>query len=240
MNIVDPQNFVDGAVLLFDKPYGWTSFDVVNKVKWKLKYHFKLKIKIGHAGTLDPLATGLVIVCTGKMTKTIDQIQALTKTYDGSLMLGATTPSFDLETEINNTFPTDHIDESAIAHVQEKFVGTIEQTPPIYSAIKMDGKRLYDFARQGKSVEIKSRPITIYDLQLDTANFPEVQFKVVCSKGTYIRTLVDDIGKALDSGAYLKSLRRTQIGDYNLADAISIDDFEKKIEAISQITLPDL
>ncbi|MDT8415522.1 MAG: tRNA pseudouridine(55) synthase TruB [Flavobacteriaceae bacterium] len=225
------EDFLNGQILLIDKPLGWTSFDVVNKIRWHLKKVFGLKkIKVGHAGTLDPLATGLLILCTGKFTKQIDSLQAQRKTYTGTFFLGATTPSYDLETSVDQTFAIDHITESALKNVAKSFEGVIAQKPPVFSAIKKDGKRLYDLARAGKEVHIEARKVAIYECRITRIEMPEVDFKVVCSKGTYIRSLAHDFGKALQSGAYLKTLRRTQIGDYSISDAISVDDFISAVQ----------
>jgi len=223
MTLEDYQN---GQVLLIDKPLTWTSFQVVNKLRWEIKQKFNLKnIKVGHAGTLDPLATGLLILCTGKQTKNIDSYQAQTKEYTGTFTLGATTPSYDLETEIDQTFPTEHITDEIIHKTTEQFVGEIRQIPPIFSAIKKDGKRLYELARKGETTEIKARTVTILEFEITNINLPKVAFKVVCSKGTYIRSLTFDFGKALNSGAHLSELRRTKIGDYLVDDAVSVDGF---------------
>lgn len=216
-----------GQVLLFDKPLHWTSFQVVNKVRWLIKKRFRIKkIKVGHAGTLDPLATGLLIICTGKFTKRIPELQGQIKEYTGIIKLGETTPSFDLETEVNQTFPTDHITEELLEETAKKFIGEIEQTPPVFSALKKDGKRLYEYAREGKEVEVKSRKVEISEFEIDAINFPEVSFRTVCSKGTYIRSLAHEFGEALSSGAHLKELRRTAIGDHSVENAMSIEYFE--------------
>ncbi|MFV0541446.1 MAG: tRNA pseudouridine(55) synthase TruB [Aestuariibaculum sp.] len=215
-----------GEIILIDKPLHWTSFQVVNKLRWELKQAFSIKkIKVGHAGTLDPLATGLLIICTGKITKQIDTFQAQTKTYTGTIVLGSTTPSFDLETEINATYPTNHITKALIHDTAKQFTGNIEQFPPIFSAIKKEGKRLYEFARAGQDVEIQPRTITIDTFDITNINGMQINFKVVCSKGTYIRTLANDFGKALQSGAHLSALRRTQIGNFNVEHAISVEGF---------------
>lgn len=217
-----------GEVLLFDKPLHWTSFQVVNKVRWLIKKKFGLKkIKVGHAGTLDPLATGLVILCTGKATKTIESLMGQTKVYTGEFTLGATTPSYDMETEVDSVYPIDHIDEEAIAEALQQFQGQIMQQPPVFSALKKEGKRLYEYARKGEVVDIPKRQVNIDYFKITTQHLPQLNFEVQCSKGTYIRSLAYDFGKALNSGAYLSELRRTQIGDYNLKDALSIEDFEE-------------
>ena len=220
------EDFKDGQVILIDKPLHWTSFQVVNKLRWAIKKAFRIKkIKVGHAGTLDPLATGLLVICTGKMTKQIDTFQAQTKTYTGTIVLGSSTPSYDLETEIDKTYPTDHITDSLIHETTRQFIGNIEQYPPVFSAIKKDGKRLYEFARAGKEVEVKARNITIEAFEITGIAMPEVDFKVVCSKGTYIRSLAHDFGKAMNSGSHLSVLRRTKIGNFDIEDAITIENF---------------
>lgn len=222
------EEFKTGQVLLFDKPLNWTSFQLVNKVRWLIKKSCKIKkIKVGHAGTLDPLATGLLIICTGKFTKTIPELQGQIKEYTGTFTIGATTPSFDLETEIDQSFPTDHITEEILQETAKKFIGEIEQTPPVFSALKKDGKRLYEYAREGKEVEVKKRKVEISEFEIDTSNFPEVDFRVVCSKGTYIRSLANEFGQALNSGAHLSELRRTAIGEYSVENAMDIESFEK-------------
>lgn len=220
------QDFKDGQVLLIDKPLTWTSFQVVNKLRWHIKQRFAIKkIKVGHAGTLDPLATGLLIICTGKQTKEIHTYQGQPKEYTGTITLGATTPSYDLETEVDEVFPIDHITEETLQTISKQFIGDLEQKPPIFSAIKKDGKRLYDLARRGETTEIKSRTITISEFEITKVNLPNVEFRVVCSKGTYIRSLAYDFGKALNSGAHLSALRRTKIGDFSVQNANSIEDF---------------
>lgn len=201
-------------VLLIDKPIGWTSFQAVKKVKYELKSK-----KIGHAGTLDPLATGLLIICTGKMTKSIESIQAQPKEYTGTFVLGETTPSFDLETETDAQYPVEHINEDLIHKTVVKFLGEIEQTPPLFSAVKIDGQRAYDIARKGGTAEIKSKIVTIYEFEITRIELPQVDFRVKCSKGTYIRSLARDFGQSLNSGAYLTNLRRTKIGDYSVENA---------------------
>jgi tRNA pseudouridine55 synthase len=222
---------LEGQILLIDKPLNWSSFQAVNKLKYilKRKYELPKKFKIGHAGTLDPLATGLLIVCTGKFTKKITEIQGQAKEYTGTFIVGATTPSYDLETEINETFPTEHITEALIRETTKQFVGEIDQKPPVFSAIKKDGIRLYEHARAGEEVEILSRKITIHEFEITRIVLPEVDFKVKCSKGTYIRSLAYDFGMALNSGGYLSALRRTKIGDYSVENGISPEKFEKII-----------
>ena len=212
--------FQDGQVLLIDKPYTWTSFDVVNKIRYAFKPH---KIKVGHAGTLDPLATGLLVVCVGKKTKEIDNYQAQVKEYTGTILLGSTTPSFDLETEPDAEYPTGHITPERIEEARKLFLGTISQVPPVYSAIKVDGKRAYESARKGQDVELKSREVQIEAFDLDISAFPEVRFRVVCSKGTYIRSLARDLGVALDSGAHLTALRREGIGSFRVSEALTVE-----------------
>jgi tRNA pseudouridine55 synthase len=224
--MLNKEDYLSGQVLLIDKPLNWTSFQVVNKLRWEIRQAFDIKkIKVGHAGTLDPLATGLLIICTGKMTKQIDSFQAQIKEYTGTFVLGSTTPSFDLETEVNETFSTEHITDDLIYNTTKQFTGEIQQFPPIFSAIKKDGKRLYEFARAGETVEIKSRTITISDFEITKIDGSNIDFRVVCSKGTYIRSLANDFGKALNSGAYLSILRRTKIGDFHVANSVSIESF---------------
>ena len=220
------QSLIEGTIILIDKPLHWSSFQAVNKLKWAIMKKYRLKkFKIGHAGTLDPLATGLLILCTGKHTKQIPQIQDAPKIYTGTIALGATTPSYDLETEVDSTFPTEHITPELIEQVREQFVGDITQAPPLFSAIKKDGKRLYELARKGETTEVPKRAITIHALDLSLIGEKELSFRVHCSKGTYIRSLAHDIGKALGSGAHLTSLRRTQIGEYAVAQAYTPEDF---------------
>ncbi|MFL0353448.1 tRNA pseudouridine(55) synthase TruB [Xanthomarina sp. GH4-25] len=220
------EDYLSGQVLLIDKPLHWTSFQAVNKLRWEIRHAFNIKkIKVGHAGTLDPLATGLLVICTGKMTKQIDTFQGQIKEYTGTLILGSTTPSFDLETEINETFPTDHITEKAILEATKQFIGEINQFPPVFSAIKKDGKRLYEFARAGEDVEIKSRKVTVSEFEITRIENNQVGFRVVCSKGTYIRSLANDFGKALNSGSHLSVLRRTKIGDFNVDNALTPEAF---------------
>lgn len=217
MNLEEIQ---EGKIFLIDKPLDWTSFDVVNKIRWNIKKVFNLKkIKVGHAGTLDPKATGLLIICTGKFTKKIDEIQAESKVYTGKIKLGATTPTYDTESEENQTFPTDHISEELIKETTKKFIGEIEQFPPVHSAVKQDGKRLYELARAGKEVELKPRKITVYEFKITKIEMPFVEFEVHCGKGTYIRSLANDFGKALNSGGYLTELRRTEIGTFSIENA---------------------
>lgn len=222
------EDFLEGQILLIDKPLTWSSFQAVNKLKYilKRKYDLPKKFKIGHAGTLDPLATGLLIICTGKFTKKITEIQAQAKEYTGTITVGATTPSYDLETEVDATFPTEHISEALILETTKQFLGEIDQKPPVFSAIKKDGKRLYEHARAGEEVEIASRKTTIYEFEITRIALPEIDFRVKCSKGTYIRSLAFDFGIALNSGAYLSALRRTKIGDYDVINGVSPEAFE--------------
>jgi tRNA pseudouridine55 synthase len=219
-------DYLAGCTIVVDKPYTWTSFDVVNKIRWNLKQKLGVKnIKVGHAGTLDPLATGLLIVCIGKHTKLIDQIMGGEKTYTGTILLGKTTPSYDLESEYDQEFPTDHITAEMIENVRSTFVGEIQQVPPIFSAKQVDGKRAYDLARAGKEVILKANTITISDFKVSMDRFPEIDFEVSCSKGTYIRSIAYDFGKALQSGGVLTALRRTRSGDLNLDDSKSVDEW---------------
>ena len=230
MIFINEESFKNGQVLLVDKPLEWTSFQVVNKLRWQIKQRFKLKkIKVGHAGTLDPLATGLLILCTGNETKNIDSYQAQIKEYTGIFTIGATTPSYDLETTIDKTFEISHINPSLIEETTKQFIGTIQQKPPIFSAIKHDGKRLYDLARKGETAEIKSREITIFEFEITKIEMPNLHFRAVCSKGTYIRSLAFDFGKALNSGAHLSALRRTKIGEFSVDNAFSVESFIKKL-----------
>jgi tRNA pseudouridine55 synthase len=230
---MEADDFLNGQVILVDKPLHWSSFQAVNKLKYLLKRKFNLpkKFKIGHAGTLDPLASGLLIICTGKFTKQITEIQAQAKEYTGTFFIGATTPSYDLETEIDARFDIDHISDQTIEEARLQFLGEIDQIPPVFSAIKKDGKRLYEHARAGETVEIASRKTTIYEFELTRIALPEIDFRVVCSKGTYIRSLAFDFGKALHSGGHLTALRRTKIGDYAVVNASTIPDFEAKWKA---------
>ena len=220
------EDFQAGQVLLIDKPLTWTSFQAVNKLRWEIRQAFNIKkIKVGHAGTLDPLATGLLIICTGKMTKQINTFQGQDKEYTGTFVLGGTTPSYDLESEIDQTFPTEHISEELIRNSTKQFTGEIDQFPPVFSALKKDGKRLYEYARAGEAVEIASRKVTISTFEITKIDGLNIEFRVVCSKGTYIRSLAHDFGKALKSGAHLSVLRRTKIGDYDVKNGVSPEDF---------------
>ena len=225
-------NYLEGNVVLINKPLSWTSFDVVKKIRNILRNHYQVKkIKVGHAGTLDPLADGLLILCTGKWTKKIDEFQNQEKEYTGTFILGATTPSYDLETEINQTFDIKDICENEIKEKTKLFIGKIEQAPPVFSALKKEGVRLYEYARKGIDVEVKKRLVNVNAFEITRIDLPEVDFRVVCSKGTYIRSLAHDFGKSLDNGAYLSKLTRTKIGDFKLEDAIDIQSFENMIGA---------
>jgi tRNA pseudouridine55 synthase len=224
-------DFKNGQVLLIDKPLNWTSFQVVNKLRWEIKQRFNIKnIKVGHAGTLDPLATGLLIICTGKQTKEIDMYQGQIKEYTGTITLGATTPSYDLETEIDKTFSIEHISEGLLKETTKQFIGEIQQKPPIFSAIKKDGKRLYELARKGETTEIKARTVTVSEFEITNINLPKVDFKVICSKGTYIRSLAFDFGIALKSGAHLSALRRTKIGEFSVDKGLSVEEFIENLK----------
>lgn len=225
------EDFLNGQIILIDKPLHWTSFQAVNKMKYALinKAGLPKKFKIGHAGTLDPLASGLLLVCTGKFTKRITELQGQAKEYTGTFFIGATTPSYDLETEIDEIFETSHIDSSLILETAKQFLGEIDQKPPIFSAIKKDGTRLYEHARAGETVEIASRKTTIHEFEITRIELPEIDFRVVCSKGTYIRSLAYDFGKAMYSGSHLKVLRRTKIGDYDVNDAMDVTLFEQSL-----------
>jgi len=222
------EEFLAGQILLIDKPLEWSSFQAVNALKWAIRRKFNLKkFKIGHAGTLDPLATGLLIICTGKFTKKIPELQGQAKEYTGTITVGGTTPSYDLETEVNETFGIDHITPELIKATTAQFTGNIQQIPPVFSALKKDGKRLYEYAREGKPVKIMPREVEISEFEITKIDLPKIDFRVVCSKGTYIRTLAHDFGKALNSGAHLSALRRTKIGDFNVDKAINPADFGK-------------
>lgn len=224
-------DYKNGQALLIDKPLNWTSFQVVNKLRWEIRQKFNIKkIKVGHAGTLDPLATGLLILCTGKFTKQIETYQAQEKEYTGTITVGGTTPSYDLETEIDKTFPIEHITDELIKDTTKKFIGEIDQKPPIFSALKKDGRKLYELARAGETTEIKTRKITISEFEITKVDLPKIEFRVVCSKGTYIRSLAYDFGIALNSGAHLSALRRTKIGLYSVDKAQSIEGFIEKLK----------
>ncbi len=227
---LDSEAYKEGQVILIDKPLEWTSFQVVNKVRWLIKKEFGIKkIKVGHAGTLDPLATGLLIICTGKFTKKIDTFQAQEKEYTGTFTLGATTPSFDLETEIDQAFDISELTSGKIKDATKQFTGEIQQQPPVFSALKKDGKRMYEFARSGEEIEIPFRTVTIPEFEITKVDLPKVDFRVVCSKGTYIRSLAHDFGKALGNGAHLSALRRTKIGKFSVENALGIKDFEDSL-----------
>lgn len=224
-------NFKEGEVLYFDKPLRWTSFAVVNKIRYHISRKLGVKkIKVGHAGTLDPLATGVMIICTGKATKRIEEFQYHTKEYIATLQLGATTPSYDLEKEIDATYPTEHITREMVEEVLQQFKGTIEQIPPAFSACKVDGKRAYDLARKGDEVELKPKTLVIDEIKLLECNLPEIKIRVVCSKGTYIRALARDIGQALGSGAHLTALERTRVGNVRVEDCLNPLDFRDWID----------
>lgn len=229
-------NFYTGEVLLINKPYTWSSFQAVNKLKHAIKTHpslivdgVKVKPKIGHAGTLDPLATGLLIVCAGKKTKTINDLMGMEKEYTGTFLLGATTPCFDLEKEVDKIFQTEHITLEAIRQAAKDFTGIQQQVPPIFSAVMINGKRAYEMARAGEEVEMKSREIEIKEFEITNVSMPTVSFRIVCSKGTYIRSIARDFGLALNSGAHLTKLCRTRIGDFKLEDAVTPQEFAEKL-----------
>lgn len=224
-------NFKEGEVLYFDKPLRWTSFAVVNKIRYHLCRKLGVKkLKVGHAGTLDPLATGVMIICTGKATKRIEEFQYHTKEYIATLQLGATTPSYDLEKEIDATYPTEHITRELVEEVLKRFIGSIEQVPPAFSACKVDGERAYDLARKGEEVKLKAKTLVIDEIELLECNLPEIKIRVVCSKGTYIRALARDIGEALDSGAHLTGLIRTRVGEVKLADCMQVETFTEWLD----------
>lgn len=232
INKYNAEYFLEGQVLLIDKPLTWTSFDAVNKLRYTIRKEFNIrKIKVGHAGTLDPLATGLLIICTGRFTKKINDFMGLPKEYTGKIQLGSTTPSYDLETEIDQEFPADHINSNSIQQIKDQFLGAIDQIPPLFSAIKKDGEKAYEVARRGETIEMKSRSIEIMELDLTLIENLQIEFRVVCSKGTYIRSLAHDIGKALNSGGHLIELRRTKIGEFNVDNSISPEDFVKNISS---------
>lgn len=229
-------DFVAGEVLAIYKPYTWTSFQIVNKVRYHLSRQLKVKrFKVGHAGTLDPLATGVLLVCTGKATKRIEELQSHTKEYVAEMMLGATTPSFDMEHPVNATFPYEHITEEMVKDVLGKFIGDIAQRPPLFSACKVDGKRAYDLARKGSDMELAPKQVRIDEIELLECDLPRIKVRVVCGKGTYIRSLARDIGEALDSGAYLTSLTRTRVGEFKVEQCIDPEEFPAWLE--KQITV---
>lgn len=224
------EDYINGHVILIDKPLDWTSFQVVNKLRWLIREKYGIKkIKVGHAGTLDPLATGLLIICTGKFTKKIEEYQGQEKEYTGTITLGATTPSYDLETNFDQEFDYSQVTEEMVNEAVLGFIGDIEQRPPVFSALKKDGKRLYEYAREGKEVEIPTRTVHISEFEITGFSKPYIHFRVVCSKGTYIRTLAHDLGKAVGSGSHLSKLRRTRIGEFKVENALSIEDFEAGI-----------
>ncbi|MBK8054669.1 MAG: tRNA pseudouridine(55) synthase TruB [Saprospiraceae bacterium] len=226
-------DFISGVVMLIDKPKGWTSFDVVNKLRFKLKHGLKVKkIKVGHAGTLDPMATGLLLVCTGKLTKEIDLLQAEIKGYTGTMFLGATTPTYDAESEPDAFFQTDHISINDIEKAVAALTGPLQQIPPVYSAIKIEGKASYELARRGKEVEMKPRPVEIYKFDILNKDRQSMSFYASCSKGTYIRSLVYDFGELLNSGAYLNGLRRVSIGEFSVDDALTVEDASAYIDTV--------
>ncbi len=229
------EEFQTGKTIVVDKPYGWTSFDVVNKIRWNIRQALGVKkIKVGHAGTLDPLASGLLVICSGKHTKRIPELMEGMKTYTGTILLGKTTPSYDLETAFNEEFATAHITAELIEQVRVQFLGEQEQIPPVYSAKQIDGKRAYDYAREGKEVVMKSVTIRVEDFQLSADKFPEIEFELTCTKGTYIRSIAHDFGKALNSGATLIALRRTRSGQHSIEDARSVDEWISEIRGISK------
>ena len=230
--MVSGDQFKDGQVLLIDKPLHWTSFQVVNKLRWEIKTRFGFKkIKVGHAGTLDPLASGLLVICTGKMTKSIASFQGQDKEYTGTIRLGSTTPSYDLETAIDKSYPTDHIDDKMIHQTSKTFTGDITQYPPVFSALKKDGKRLYEFARKGESVELNARKVSVSEFEITNISANDISFRIRCSKGTYIRSIAHDFGKALHSGGHLIALRRTKIGKFNVKNALTPNNFIDTLKA---------
>ena len=224
-------DFAAGEILPIYKPHGWTSFQIVNKIRYLLTRHLKVKrFKVGHAGTLDPLATGVLLLCTGKATKRIEELQSHTKEYVATLMLGATTPSYDLEKEIDATYPTEHITRELVEETLKKFIGSIEQVPPAFSACMVDGKRAYDLARKGEEVKLKAKTLVIDEIELLECDLPVIKIRVVCSKGTYIRALARDIGEALNSGAHLIGLVRTRVGEVKLEDCMQVEGFAEWLE----------
>ena len=230
-------NFVEGEVLFFDKPLHWTSFQLVNKIKFALLEHLKIKkLKVGHAGTLDPLATGVMIICTGKSTKLIESYQYQTKEYIATLELGATTPSFDLEHAVDERYETAHITAKLVEEKLKQFIGEIDQVPPVYSAVKVKGKRAFDYARQGEEVELKSKKLVIDEIEILEFALPILKIRVVCSKGTYIRALARDIGLALNSGAHLTALQRTRIGEITLEKCLKLEEFTETIKTVKTVS----
>lgn len=236
------KDFLSGEIICFDKPHTWTSFDVVNRFRYRLCRALGVKkIKVGHAGTLDPLATGVLIVCTGKATKRIEEFQKQTKEYVATIKLGETTPSFDLEKEVDATYPTEHIDKAMVEKALETFVGNIKQVPPVFSACKVEGKRAYEIARKGEDVELKAKDIQIDEIELLHCELPSIQLRIVCSKGTYIRSLARDIGLALQSGAHLTDLRRTRVGEFTVADCIDPEKIEDFLSSVlPQVPAPSI
>lgn len=235
---MEQMDFITGEIIGIDKPLGWTSFDAVKRVRGAIQRKLNVKkFKVGHAGTLDPLATGVLIICTGRSTKDIERLQNGTKEYIATIRIGATTPSFDMETEIDAHYPWEHISEDMVREILPKFTGHIMQIPPVYSAVKVDGKRAYKYARKGKDVELKAKALIIEELELLQSTLPDLQLRIVCSKGTYIRALTRDIGEALGSGAYLTALCRTRVGDIELKDCLSVDEAVKKISEC-EVTFP--
>lgn len=235
---IDSIDFLQGSVMLIDKEKDWTSFDAVNKLRWAIRNSYGIKkVKVGHAGTLDPMATGLLIICSGKMTKSIEQYQGQTKKYTGTICLGATTPSYDAESEIDERFSLDGITEEQVLREANKFVGKINQTPPIFSALKTNGVRNYKLARRGEIVEVKARPVEIYKFEITEINLPKVSFIVECSKGTYIRSLAFDLGRALNNGGYLTSLRREAIGDFEVGKALNAEALADTIRSKERISI---
>ena len=222
------EDFLNGQLILIDKPLEWSSFQAVNAVKWAIRKRYQLKkIKVGHAGTLDPLASGLLLICAGKFTKRIHEFQGMPKEYEGTITFGSSTPSYDLETEVDNVYPINHITHELIHKTKALFLGKIAQKPPVFSALKKDGKRMYEYAREGKELEIKARFVEILEFEILDINLPELRFRIKCSKGTYIRSIAHDFGKALNSGGHLSSLRRTKIGDYNVNKALTPANFKE-------------
>ncbi len=237
---MNKMDFITGEIIAVDKPLGWTSFDAVKRIRGSIQRRLNVKkFKVGHAGTLDPLATGVLLICTGRATRDIERLQNGTKEYIATIRLGATTPSFDLETEVDETFPYEHINEEMVRKVLPEFTGHIMQVPPVYSAVKIDGKRAYKYARKGKDVELKAKPLVIEEIELMSASIPEIKVRIVCSKGTYIRALTRDLGHALGSGAHLTALCRTRVGDFRLDDCMSIDEAVRNISECELSFPPD-
>ena len=232
-------DFISGEIIGIDKPLGWTSFDAVKRIRGAIQRRLNVKkFKVGHAGTLDPLATGVLVICTGRSTRDIERLQNGTKEYVATMRLGATTPSFDLETEIDAEYPFEHISEDMVRNLLPRFTGQIMQVPPVYSAVKVDGKRAYKYARNGKDVELKAKPLVIEELEMLPSELPELKLRIVCSKGTYIRALTRDIGVALGSGAHLTALCSTRVGDIRLEDCLSVDHAVIEI-ANCEVTYPE-